>query len=382
LPALAGATRSYWLSVFPDACREARAWRMRASMIPDPGLRRLALETHVRKRGNLEGAAAFAAFVQPASRYATVRALIAYQAIFDYLDTLAEQPSDDPTANGRRLYRALLAAIAPDEPQVDYYAHRRRGDDDGGYLAALIEACREALRALPSFAAIAEPVRRATERVAVYQSLNHGDGHGRHDAFDRWARSAGKAHVGLRWWETGAAAGSTLDLFALIAAAGEPALEPGVAETLGTAYFPWVGALHSLLDSLADREEDAAMGRRGLIDYYSSPDEAARRIATIASEAMSRVGELPKGHNHALIVAAMTSFYLCDLSTSSSPYARLAVPLVLEAMGRLAGPTMFILSARRAGGRVSDRLAGYFSLQAATHRTTRHHILESIGHRS
>jgi tetraprenyl-beta-curcumene synthase len=377
LPVLAGAARSYWLSVFPDACREARAWRMRASMIPDPGLRRLALETHGGKRSNLEGAAAFAAFVQPAGRHATVRALIAYQAIFDYLDTLAEQPSDDPIANGRRLNQALLAAIAPEEPHVDYYAHRRRGDD-GGYLAALIEACRAALQALPSFAAIAEPVRRATERVVVYQSLNHGDGHGRRDAFDRWARSAGKAHVRLRWWETGAAAGSTLDLFALIAAASDPVLAPGVAETLGTAYFPWVGALHSLLDSLADREEDAAMGRRGLIDYYSSPDEAARRIATIASEAMNRVGELPEGHNHALIVAAMTSFYLCDLSTSSSPYTRLAVPLVLEAMGCLAGPTMLILSARRAAGRMSSRLTGYLSLQGTAHRATRHHMLESI----
>ena len=378
---LVGAARSYWLSVFPNACREARAWRMRASTIPDPALRRLALETHGGKRGNLEGAAAFAAFVRPAGRHATVRALIAYQAIFDYLDTLAEQPSDDPITNGRRLNRALLAAIAPDEPHVDYYAHRQRGDD-GGYLAALIEACREALQALPSFAAIAEPVRRATERVVVYQSLNHGDGHGRHDAFDRWARSTGGAYLRLRWWETGAAAGSTLDLFALIAAASDPALEPGVAEALGMAYFPWVGALHSLLDSLADREEDAATGRRGLIDYYSSPDEAARRIATIASEAMSRVGELPGGHNHALIVAAMTSFYLCDLSTSSSPYARLAVPLVLEAMGRLAGPTMFILSTRRSASRVTNRLTGYLSSRRTVQRATPHQILESIGHRS
>ena len=127
---------------------------------------------------------------------------------------------------------------------------------------------------------------------------------------------------------------------------------------LGTAYFPWVGALHSLLDSLADRVEDLATGKRGLIDYYHSPDEAADRIATIANEAMSQVSELPGGHSHTLIVAAMTSFYLCDLSMSSSPHARLATPAVLEAMGRLARPTMLILSARRATGRVPDDL-GY-----------------------
>jgi tetraprenyl-beta-curcumene synthase len=384
LPALAGAARSYWLGVFPDTCREARVWRARAEAIPDPALRRLALRAHGEKHGNLEGAAAFAAFAEPAGRHAAVRAVVAYQTMFDYLDNLSEEPSEDPIANGRRLNGALLRAIAPDEPHHDYYAHRRRGED-GGYLHALIATCRTALTALPSFATISELAREATERVVTYQSLNHGDGNGRHDSFERWARDSGKAHARLRWWETGAAAGSTLDLFALIAAAADPALDLSVARTLGAAYFPWVGALHSLLDSLADRAEDRATGRRGLIDYYHSPDETADRIATIATEAMRHVGELPGGHRHTLIVAAMTSFYLCDLSMSSSPHARLTTPAVLEAMGRLARPTMLILGARRATGRVTGRLAAYLSARRTSHRALRldrHRILESIRHQS
>ncbi|HEV3318687.1 MAG TPA: DUF2600 family protein [Solirubrobacteraceae bacterium] len=384
LPVLAGAARNYWLGVFPDACREVRVWRARAAEIPDPTLRRLALQAHGEKRGNLEGAAAFAAFAQPAGRHAAVRAVVAYQTLFDYLDNLSEEPSENPIANGRRLNGALLAAIAPGEPHHDYYALRPRGED-GGYLHALIATCRTALTALPSFATIAGLARAATERVATYQSLNHGDGNGRHDSFERWARDSGKAHARLRWWETGAAAGSTLDLFALIAAAADPVLDPGVARTLGCAYFPWVGALHSLLDSLADRAEDIATGRRGLIDYYRSPDEAADRIATIATEAISQVSELPGGHSHTLIVAAMTSFYLCDLSVSSSPHARLAMPVVLEAMGCLARPTMLILNARRASGRVTDRLAAYLSARRPSHRVAqldRHRILESVQHES
>lgn len=360
LPALAGAARSYWLGVFPDACREVRLWRARAQAIPDPALRRLALQAHGEKRGNLEGAAAFAAFAQPAGRHAAVRAVVAYQTMFDYLDNLSEESSVDPIAGGQRLNRALLAAIAPSEPHHDYYAHRPCGED-GGYLHALISTCRVALTALPSFATIAELAREASERVATYQSLNHGDGNGRHDTFECWARDSGRAHARLRWWETGAAAGSTLDLFALIAAAADPALDRSVARMLGAAYFPWVGALHSLLDSLADQDEDIATGRRGLIDYYRSPDEAADRMATIATEAMSRVGALPGSRSHMLIVAAMTSFYLCDLSLSSSPHARLATPAVLEAMGCLARPTMLILSARRTTGRLADRTAAYLS---------------------
>jgi tetraprenyl-beta-curcumene synthase len=362
LPALAAAARSYWLGVFPDACREVRIWRALAAEIPDPALRRIALRAHTDKRGNLEGAAAFAAFARPAGRHAAVRAAVAYQTMFDYLDDLAEQPSENPIADGRRLGGALLAAVTPGAPHddEDYYPPRRRGED-GGYLQALIGACNAALTALPSFATIAELTLGATARVVTYQSLNHGDGNGRHDSFERWARASGRDHTRLRWWETGAAAGSTLDVLALIAAAADPALDAGVARRLGSAYFPWVGALHSLLDSLADRTEDLATGRRGLIDYYSSPDEAADRIAKIATEAMSQVGELPGGHSHTLIVAAMTSFYLCDLSLSSSPHARLATPAVLEAMGRLARPTMLILGARRAAARASERLLTHLS---------------------
>ncbi|HEY2537077.1 MAG TPA: DUF2600 family protein [Solirubrobacteraceae bacterium] len=365
LPALAGAAGSYWLSVFPDACREVRVWRARAQEIPDPDLRRIALQAHSEKRGNLEGAAAFAAFVKPAGRHDTVRAVVAFQTMFDYLDNLSEQPSEDPIADARQLNGALLAAIAPGRRREDYYPRHRQGED-GGYLHALICACQTTLSALPSFATIAELAHGATERIITYQSLNHGDGNGRHDSFERWARTSSRAHTRLRWWETAAAAGSTLDLFALIAAATDPGLDPEVARMLGAAYFPWVGALHSLLDSLADQVEDLATGRRGLIDYYDSPSEAAERIATIASEAMSQVDELPGGYGHTLIVAAMTSFYLCDLSISSSPHARLAAPAVLETMGRLARPTMLILGARRTVSRIAGRLC----LSPTTRRTS------------
>ncbi len=380
LPTLAGAARSYWLGVFPDACREVRIWRARAQEIPDPALRRIALQAHSEKRGNLEGAAAFAAFVQPAGRHAAVRAAVAYQTMFDYLDDLSEEPSENPIADGRQLNGALLAAIAPSEPHHDYYPQRLR-NEDGGYLHALIGACRTALTALPSFTTVAELALGATERVVTYQSLNHGDGNGRHDSFERWARASGMAHARLRWWETGAAAGSTLDLFALIAAAADPALDPGVARMLGAAYFPWVGALHSLLDSLADRAEDLATGKRGLIDYYHSPEEAADRMAEIASEAMSHVSELPDGYSHTLIVAAMTSFYLCDLSTSSSPHARLATPAVLEAMGRLARPTMLILNARRTAGRITGHIGAWLSARLMSRGPTqrgRCRILDAV----
>lgn len=340
------AARRYWLAVFPRVVREVRHRRTLATRIPDPALRRLALQALDGKRGNLEGAAAFAALVPAATLPLIVKALVACQAICDYLDLLSEQPNRDPVANGYRLHEALIVATARGEPHRDYYTYHPHGDD-GGYLGALVDALRAELSALPSISSVSEPMGRATERIAVYQSFNHGDAHGSYEAFERWATQAAPRYVGLRPWESAAAAGSTLAVLALIASAADPMLRPSTAAEIEDAYFPWIGSLHTLLDSLVDRDEDIAACGRALVGYYFSPADAAGRMRTIAREALRRAAALPSGRSHALIVAAMTSFYICELRGSQSPHARLIGPSVLEAVGGLAGPTMAMLGARR-----------------------------------
>ena len=63
-------------------------------------LRQLALDA-LDKRGNIEGAAAFAAFVPLARRAKATRATSAFQAAYNLLDMLGEQPSPDPVRDGR-----------------------------------------------------------------------------------------------------------------------------------------------------------------------------------------------------------------------------------------------------------------------------------------
>ncbi len=349
--AFAGAAQRYWLGVFPCVCREFRHWRLRAGEIPDPMLRRLAFSAQRAKRENLEGAAAFAAFVPCAMRAIVVRALTSYQMAFDYIDTISEQSDGDPIANGRRLNQALLTALEPGVPHPNYYAHHR-WHDDAGYLEDLIDACRAAIGELPSYAAVAEPVRRATVRIVAYQSLNHGDAHGSHDAFARWARVQTPPSTGLRWWEAGAAAGSPLVVFALIAAAAERTVRADDARAVEGAYFPWIGSLSSLLDGLIDQQEDTADGLRSLIGYYSSPQETASRLQMIAAQALRRTQALPNAQHHTMILAAMASFY-GSAPQASSPDIRAAMRQIVDTMGDFAVPTMAILSARRGASRIA-----------------------------
>ncbi len=344
--AFAAAAGRYWLGVFPHVGREVRHWRRRAREIPDPVLRRLALGTQESERGNLDGAAAFAVLVPRVHRERVVRAVVAFQATYDYVDTLAEQPCGDPVANGHQLHLALLTALDPGTDHPDYYAHHCGGRDDG-YIRSLIDTCRGAFGALPSYATVAEPALRAARRMVAYQSFIHEGPGEPHRALARWAATLTPPGTDLRWWETAAGAASSLTVFALIAAAAQPALSAVDTIAMEQAYFPWIGALHVLLDSLIDRADDRDAGHHSLVDHYASPEEAASRLQAIAARAMQATETLSSGTEHALILAAMTSFYL-SAPCASAPETSLAAQQVRETMGVLAAPTMVVLGARRA----------------------------------
>ncbi len=327
-----------------------RHWHERAREIPDPVLRRLALLTQRVESGNYEGAAAYATLVPRAYRARVIRAVVAFQTTYDYVDTLSEQPNADPVANGRQLHLALLRALDPGSDHADYYEHAPGGGDNG-YIRHLVQACRDALGALPSYAAVAQPALRAAGTIVAYQSLNHEEAADRPRALAHWGAAVAPPDSGLRWWEAAAGGASSMTVFALIAAAAKPGLS--AAETTATqeAYFPWISALHVLLDSLIDRTKDLEHGHHNLIDHYSSPAEAAHRLGWIAARAVHSAEALPDGARHAVILAAMTTFYLSAPATTA-PGALLATQRVLETMGTLARPTMAVHKARRFGGRL------------------------------
>jgi tetraprenyl-beta-curcumene synthase len=340
------AARGYWLAVFPRARSEMARSRALAERIPDPALRRLALQALERKGANLEGAAAFAILAPRPWRPHAVRGLVACQALCDYLDILCEQPSPDPVSAGYELHENLRDAFSPTSSRQGARLRARRAD--GHYLGSLVEAIRGALASLPSQRTVARALERAVQRTIAYQALNHGDSNGSNAPFEQWARRQSRAFDGrLRWWETGAGAGSTLGLHVLIGVAAEPRLSIPELRAVESAYYPWVGALHSLLDSLVDRGEDHAMGAPGLIDRYASAAQAGERMRLIAREALERTTQLPRGKRHTLIVTAMTCFYLCDLRGAGSTHAPLVAPPLLQELGAIAAPNMAVLRMRR-----------------------------------
>lgn len=343
----------YWTSVFPLVCVHVARWRRRAQRIPNPVLRQLAIQA-LAKRGNIEGAAAFAAFAPLRHRGAATRAASAFQCAYNLLDMLGEQPSADPVRDGRRLHEGLLYAVsippAPGGdsiPRLDWYEHHpQRGD--GGFLDAVLDECRAAFAALPSHQVVGPWARVAAERIVAFQSLNLSEAQGDHEELERWATQATPDGTDLCWWETAAAAGSSLAVHALIAAAAEPRLAPNEAQALAHAYFPWIGCLHSLLDNLIDKREDEAAGHRSLLEYYDAW-RAAERLRALTHRARVVAAEIPHPRRHTVMLTAMIANYLSSPEARASDL-RPARAAVIAGAGPLVGPAMAVFRVRRLSG--------------------------------
>jgi tetraprenyl-beta-curcumene synthase len=345
----------YWIMVLPIARHELRHLRERAAAIPDPVLRRHALGIYETDWASLEGVAAFAAFTPPTRRATVVRLLIALQSIYQYADTLMEQPCGEPAANARALHAAMLAALQPDSPQPDYYAHNDR-DQDGGYLAGLVQLCRSLVVQLPSYALVREQLLGQVKRIVFYQAEINLAAAGHLHVLEQWAAREAPSGGAQRWWELAAAAGSSLATLALLAAAADPTLTIRRAHAIEALYWPRVGALHTLLDSLVDRAEDAATGQHNLLDHYSTTVEMAAGMERLALEATRQAEAL--GVEHRLILAGVACLYTSDRQ-AWLPDVRPATERVLVALEGLARPAMLLLCARRFIHRESEADTGW-----------------------
>jgi tetraprenyl-beta-curcumene synthase len=335
----------YWLTIFPLVRRELRRWRVRAEAIPQPTLRDIAWRTLALEGLNAEGAALFAMLAPVGRRQAATRLLVAFQVMYDYLDALTERPTRDPLRSSRQLHLALLVALGRPAPVEGYFAHHPLGCD-GGYLAELAASCQTIFCELPGAREAAPHVIRAAVRSAEGQSQSHAAAFTNEHELIRWAERETPAGLGLRWWETAAAAESSLVIHALLASAAAPSLTATSAARIAAAYWPWITGLNALLDDLIDTAEDAAEGTHSYIARYRSPAVLARRLGVIAAEASSGIDRLPQRRRHGVIFAAMTSYYLAVPQAADAwiePVAR----QVREQVGMDVRPLLVVLRIRR-----------------------------------
>jgi len=328
--ALAGAVLHELRWGLPQAARELRAWRERASAIPDAPLREDALIALDTKRGHADGAALFT-ILAPTRNRALLRALVAYETILDFLDNVSERhPSH---RNGQQLHLALVDAVAVDRPLADYYRfHPWR--NDGGYLEALVSACRDGCRALPSYPAVRTLLTREALRARVL-GLNHELDPATRDARLRaWAAREFPHERDLEWFELTGAASASLVILVLLALAARADLTEAEVDATYAAHWPWIGLATTMLDSYADLADDLATGNHSYVAHYADGATMTRRVGLSVENGMRAARALPDGPRHVVIVASMAALFLSK-RTAHRPATRATTRVLARCGGSL-----------------------------------------------
>jgi tetraprenyl-beta-curcumene synthase len=313
-------------------------WRSRARTIPDTATREVALNSLVRKRPHIDGAALF--WIIPRHRNTHLLGLlVAYEEILEFLDDLDEHTLFTDGVNGRQLHRALAEAVAPDIPISDYYLHHPH-KDDGGYLRAFVEVCRQGCASLPGYPAVGALVRREAARAEVL-ALNHDPQHYQ-EKLKEWTEREFTGYEPDRWFEPSGAATASLTVHALLALAAESSCVTDDIKRVQTAYFPWLSLTATMLDSYVDSAEDTATGNHSYINHYTDFKVAQARIEELIRRSAREVLGVRRGHRHAVILACMIAMYMSRDSARTAERRRTSRCFV-EAGGSLTSLLMPIL---------------------------------------
>lgn len=351
--ALVRANVRYWPTVAPATGRELRRWEQRAAQIPDPVLRGLAISKLDAEHFNAQVATTLTTLAPRAARPSLIRALVALEVAYDYLDGLTERPADEPL-EGR------LACFAPFADALDPGPVGARGPgreesqapdaEDGGYLRALLVTVRDEVAGLASWPALAPVAHGAAARTADAQARLHAAGALGDEQLREWAQPIADS-AGLGWRELLAgAAASVLACHALIVAAAGPRVTAADAERLD-AFYLRLCALSTLLDSLVDREIDQQSGSGSLLRLYPDRAELTGSLTSLAREASALAGSLPDGPHHLMIMAGVVSYYL-SAPAARTAYAEPVTAGLRRQLSPLIHPTLAVMRAWRAAKRL------------------------------
>jgi uncharacterized protein DUF2600 len=135
----------------------------------------------------------------------------------------------------------------------------------------------------------------------------------------------------VAWFEIAAAAGANLAIYALFTLAAEARCSSERIDDTYRAYFPWTGAVATMLDGFVDQFDDARHGEHCYVAYYQSPDDTTKQICCLVRRCLSETHSLENSERHTLVAASMVAMYLSrdsartsSLSTASQQIAQAA----------------------------------------------------------
>lgn len=300
-------TVAFLRRVVPMAASALKAIRQRAEAIPDPLLRKEALASVDGKSYHVAGAAILATFLPPEAAQRYVDVVAPLESIYDYLDNLCDRHPEVDAAAYPILHHAIADALELEASPRDYYALGPAGDD-GGYLRDLVRQTQDALRKTPALERLRPLFAEAASFYGEMQTNVHLPRGRREIACVEWYERHRDRFTSLDWHEFVCAAGSQFQVYGPLYAAF--AGEEDSIEDAYNAYFPYVSALHVLLDSFIDQAEDHHHDELNFAVVYGGAPALRARASFLARAARNAFTTMPHSRRHFFVLRIMVLFYL------------------------------------------------------------------------
>lgn len=293
--------------IVPLSAASLAAIRERALAIPDPQLRAEALSSIDRKAYHVAGACILATFLPPDESRKYVAIVTPLETIYDYLDNLCDRHPEVGVEAYPVLHLAIADALDPTAPLRDYYARGPAGDD-GGYLRDLVKRTQAALANVPHLDLLVPYFARAASLYGEMQTHKHYPTGEREQRCVAWYERHRDGYADIDWHEFASAAGSQFHVYGPLF---EALLDrrDAIAGTYN-AYFPYVSALHVMLDAFIDQAEDREHGELNFSRVYGSALALRTRVRSLLEAAKVRLRALPGDRAHRFVLDVMTLFYL------------------------------------------------------------------------
>lgn len=320
-----------YMDVFPAVQKELEFWKREARQIPDPELRKQALDSIEAKDFHCEGGGIFS-LLSESRKEEALSFIVAYQTISDYLDNLCDRSTSLDDKDFAALHESMQHALRKSSPVTNYYRFRDE-QDDGGYLAKLVDKCQQIFWKMDNYECIAAYLSELCRYYSDLQIHKHVIQHERVPRLKEWFKTFEKEVPDMSWYEFSACSGSTLGIFCLISYALRPDFREEDAERIYKVYFPYIQGLHILLDYFIDQEEDLVGGDLNFCTYYDSKEQMFERFSHFVKEADACLNELPHEHFHKLIHRGLLGLYLSDEKAAAEPDTKLLAKKLVKLGG-------------------------------------------------
>jgi tetraprenyl-beta-curcumene synthase len=294
-------------NVVPRASRALDQVRATAQAIPDERLRVQALNSIDAKAYHVAGGCILATFLSRPAAEHYIEIVAPLETIYDYLDNLCDRHPNVSANAYPVLHRAVFDALDPTRRIGGYYELGPFGDD-GDYLVTLVRRVRRALHRLSDYELVLPLFHEAAKFYGEMQTFVHLPQGEREAACERWFAGQRSRFGDLLWQEFACAAGSQFQVYAPLFMLFDSSYEAIAASY--DAYFPAVSALHVLLDSFIDQEEDRENADLNFVAAYPSRVHFFERVAILARRAVAGFSRLPDRHRHHFVLRTMALFYL------------------------------------------------------------------------